>query len=219
MAFTALETDLFTKAALELQLGDSGIGTIDPDLLDLATHAASEAAVKYLGRAINFKAGTVDKLPGRNTPWLYLSRTPVTAVNTVNINDELLTTDDFEIESLDRGLLYRAALWPQIGTGRGNISGGSISGYEESNVDVDYDGGWVTAPGSAILAGTPARTLPFDIEQAGLDTAVTFIKGRGRDKDIVTRSAEGGQGSYSQVIGLPVNVRRILDQYRRVRFA
>ncbi len=216
MPITLSATDLFTETALKDELGVQGTEPISDELIERAIHAASDAVVGYLGRAITFKTAVVESLPGRNTPWLYLSRTPVTAVNSVKINDETLTTDDFEIESLDRGLLYRAALWPLVATGRGSISRGSTSGYEESNVDVDYDGGWVTKPGEVQQL---VRNLPFDIEQAALDIAVTHLDGRGRDKDVTTESAEGGQRSYSQEIGLPVNVRRLLDQFRRVRFA
>ena len=218
MAFIELPTDLFTQTALEAQLGDDGSGDLSDPLAELVTHAASDSVAKYIGHPITFVAGIVERVQGKNTPWLYLKQTPVTAINTVTINETALAATDFVEENLAAGLLWRRAGWPRDATQRNTITPARVPGYERFNVEVNYDGGWVTAPAAVLDVGL-TRSLPFDIEMAALNVAVTIRNGIGRSKDVTTESAEGGQRSYSQVVALSASVRAVLNQYRRARFA
>lgn len=200
-------TDLATlKLTLTIATGDSSKNT----LLEDSIKGASRAIESHLGRKITKATGVIETLKGNDRRRIFLSRTPIIAVTTVEINESVIDAADFIVESLEGGVLARDALWPSLSIRRPGIVGGGLPGYEKENIKVTYDGGWVTKP------DTGTATLPEDIERAAIILSTDFFRGRGREGRIVRESAGSENTTLSPDPGLPPLVLALLEQYTRL---
>lgn len=210
------DSDLTTPATLADELG---VAAADPKLPRLI--AVASAAVRgLLNRTqLHWQAGFVEKVPGYGTDSLVLDLTPVLSVASVVLPDGTAVTDYTKHEN---GVLFREAGWPFTGRLRGGLppAADPIAGSEAPTIEVTYTGGWVT-PGQAATPGWSGdpRSLPFDLEEAVLQTCVGLYLRRGQDSSIASESMGDYSVSYRNPVGaggiVPDAVLPILRQYAR----
>lgn len=204
-------TDLTLPATVAAELGVSA----SDERLPRYIAVASDAARQYLNRdPLHYEAGIVETVAGFGTARLVLQRLPVLSIASIEFDGQAISADAYEIEDGGAGLVFRRVGWPWTTTDAGGIVGGPLPGYERRLLEVTYTGGWVT-PGQ-----TGTRTLPYDIEEAVIQTVVGMYRSRGRDREIASESlgaasvtyARGGEGGV-----LPATAKALLTPYRLIR--
>lgn len=214
-------TDLIELSVVKTELGISGSG--DDAALERLIAVATDRISAYCDRLFHYSAAISEKVAGHGTPLLRVSRTPLLAVTSVTIDDTALASTEFEIAGdgaagliARKASTYEARLWPWTAISRPDITQDPLPGSELRSITVVYTGGWVTAPQKAADGALPARSLPYDVEQAALEAIVSWWRRRGEDKNITLEAVEGAQVSYGRgVAALPEFVKEMLEQYRR----
>lgn len=211
-----MDSDLTTAATVADALGVAS----DDAKVERAVSVASDAIAKFIGRRLHYGPSISEKLAGYvDQVRLVLSVRPVISVASVVLPGSVtLGADAYELENLELGWLYRAAGWPYTGLIRaGLLYDAPAVGTEREAIVATYAGGWVT-PAQAAKPGWagPARSLPYDIEEACIQTAVGVYRGLGNDKSIASESLGDYSVSYrGDVEGLiPASVREQLTAYR-----
>lgn len=216
-------SDLTLPATVATELGGD-VSAGDARLPRLVA-AASAAILRYLGRPqLHYSDAFVETLPGHGRPRLVLGLTPVTSVGSVVIDGLALSSADYELEDAEAGLLFRQAGWPWTGSYRGGLPPQTdrAAGSERACIVVTYAGGYVT-PAQATGAGWagPSRSLPYDLEEACVQTVVGLYRRGGSDPNVASEalgdysvsfrapSAAGGVGI------IPENALALLLPYRR----
>ena len=195
------ETRLATPADLAAELGVPTDAAWLPGILDVA----SEEIVGFCGRPFA-RATVAETFVTRYGPprqaWgsddyclpLILSRTPVATI--VSVVQDGVTLDP-SAYALDAGSgLLRALFWA----------------WSARSTEVTYAGGY-------LLPGQNGRDLPFDLERACLDRAITRYHSSGRDRTIKSEMTVGvGSVSYADGTraGEPAEFAG-LKRYREVR--
>ncbi|MCP3060970.1 hypothetical protein LXT21_19475 [Myxococcus sp. K38C18041901] len=161
--------------------------------------AASRAVAGYCGRVFERGAGLVEYPAGYGRPLLLLERPPVLAVSGVWEDGHLVPAEDYEIAGglAESGMLRRRrGLWRATVRTGGGVSGmlGDFEG-DADGLRVVYDGGYVT-PGQQALDGAPAVTLPEDVQEAAVLTAVQLYRSRGVDAMVASESIGDWSVSY-----------------------
>ena len=210
-----MDSDLTTTAeaasALSLDAADSRLPRI--------ISSASALILRSLNRTqLHYAPAYVEKLRGYvEQARLVLDLTPVASVASVVMPDgSTLSASDYELEA--GTYLYRASGWPYTGRVRsGLLYDMPYVGTERASIVVTYAGGWVT-PAQATSNGWagPARSLPFDLEDACLQLCAGLFQGRGRDGAVQSESLGDYSVSYradAQLITPAVE--SILALYRR----
>lgn len=187
-----MESDLTTAATVA-----DALGVTSGTKVDRAVSVASDAIAKFIGRRLHYGPSISEKLAGYvDQVRLVLSVRPVISVASVVLPGNVtLGADAYELENLELGWLYRASGWPYTGLIRaGLLYDTPAVGTEREAIVATYAGGWVT-PAQAASPGWagPARSLPYDIEEACIQTAVGVYRGLGNDKSIASESL----GDYS----------------------
>lgn len=202
-----------------------GVSPSDPKLPRLIG-AASEAIASYIGRRLHYGGSLVERLAGYvDQVRLYLGVTPVLSVAQVVLpNGSVLTeaAGDFALE--DGTTLYRAASWPFTGLVRAGLLYDSPAvGTEKRGIVATYAGGWVTPAQAATPAWAgPARSLPYELEEACLQVVAALSAKQGLDQTISSESLGAYSVSYRQpntITGgglIPDAVMPTLDRYRRL---
>lgn len=188
-------SDLTLPATVAAELGGDVVA--GDSRLPRLIAAASGAILRHLGRPqLHYAAAYTESLPGHGRQRLVLGLTPVLDVTSVVIDGVTLSADDYELEDADAGLLYRLACWPWTGVYRGGLPPqlDRDAGSERAVIVVTYEGGWVT-PAQATGAGWtgPVRSLPYDLEEACVQTVVGLYRRGGLDPSIASESL----GDYS----------------------
>ena len=199
---------LTTVAALRAEL-DLDVDPAKTALLERYIEAASAMVVRFCGRELA-QATRVEKHRGMGTVRLFLNAPPIVSITSIVIDDDALDAADFEIEDAGAGIVYCADGFAWSAQEQAGPSYHLAPGTEAPSIVVTYVGGWIT-PSSA------SRDLPFDIEQAVIELAVSMWKRRGRDVALTGESFE--TSSYSYVDGLPGSVAAKLMSYRFVASA
>jgi hypothetical protein len=181
---TADPNDLTTLATLKNYLNP---GSNDDTLLQRLLTSASFAIESYLNRAIK-SASFTDVFDGTGGRVLLVPQYPITAVTSVTID----------------GVAIPSAGGPTTPGFYFTDTKIILSGYYFTkglgNVAITYTAGWAT--------------VPFDIEQACIDTVQYWLGNRQRNSE-VSRSMGGQTISYSQK-DMPDWTKTILAQYKRV---
>lgn len=225
-ALDALDSDLTTADAVAAELG---IGVSDSLRLPRLIHAASDAVRGYTNRdTIHYSAAAVEKVtPPLGRPRLLLSRTPIISITSVVLADgTTLAPTDYEVEDTNLGFLWRASGWVWPGLIRGGLLYTDPDmGTERPSITVTFAGGWVTPTQAASTAWAgPARSLPYDLEEATIQTAVALYRRGGMDPSVASESLGDYSVAYrnpNSVIGLgvggliPDQARAALDNYVR----
>lgn len=216
-----MDSDLTLAATVATELG---VDASSPRLPRLVS-AASEACRRFMRRpSVHYRPALSEVVASRGTQRLVLGLTPVLSVTSVTLEDgTVVDAADYLVEDADAGLLYRRAGWAFTGVVRaGLLYSDQLPGSAMPSITVLYVGGWVTpAQATSVAWAGPARSLPFDVEEAAVQTAVTMYHRGGQDTGV----ASEGLGDYSvsyrapNVVGvvnpLPDSAQALLASYVR----
>lgn len=182
MAANAIDLCLAADVAADL-------GVASDATVQRVVTAASRAIAVECGRSFEKATGIVEYPPSWAGPLLRVRRAPVLQVVSIYYGTTLVDPTVYECAGInaDAGLILRLDGCPWLST---RIYGGRITdtaiaaeGRTDANgVKVTYDGGWVT-PGQG---GTV--TLPEDIQEAAIQTAVALYRARGVDAAVQSES-------------------------------
>jgi hypothetical protein len=169
--------------------------TTQDALLGVILDGASSAWSSYCGRVFGSEVVT-ETVPGNDRYSLIMGRRPLASVSEVRQDDDVVDTDNYQIESDVAGLLYNVNRWT------------SLTNKRPDYWAVDYTAGYVLPN----HGGT--QTLPGDIEQACLETVKTWYLGRCRDMTI--RSEQVGEYVDRSFTGqaLPLIAQNLLKPWR-----
>lgn len=189
---------LTTIDALKSELQIAAEDTSQDAVLARYINAASDAIRAFCGRDFA-RARLTDVRQGSGGPAVLLRAYPIVEVHDVDANGKPVT--DYRLDR-DTGVLWRAAGWPRS---------------ETPNVEVEYTGGYVTP---AQADEHTERDLPYDIEEACLATAATWLSHQGTPRDTVSMQVEQIRVDFDKQSaggrqGIPWPVRALLEPYRR----
>lgn len=209
---------LTTLATVKDELGITD-GSED-NRLERYIQVASDAIVRYCRRKFHREAGIVEKHAGAGFPRLFLDRIPLVSVTEVQIDESVI--DDFDLVDLVTGLLYRDAGWTRRALRAAGVVQQPVSGTDDENIQVTYVGGFITPEGDPAQGD---RDLPFDLEQACIDTVTSIRANRGQDTNITAEKLGDASVTYGGVDSgsgkgtgglIPDGVIGTLKPYRRL---
>jgi hypothetical protein len=224
VALTA--ASLTTLATLKAELGESS-STHDA-VLERLIEVASEACARYCNRALHYAATVAERVPTFGGQILFLKRTPIVSITSIEAlgsgldaagSGVTLGAASYTVKDAGAGTVFRlagwrdSARWPLGWTS--NIAITSMNrerGTEDLATLVTYAGGFVT-PGQ--VGGSLVRNLPFDIEQACIDTATNLWRKRGQHQRLNEETEEVSQQQWPSSV-IPYGARKLLDRYRRL---
>lgn len=207
----AESTGLTTTAAVKAALGVAST-RFDPDLERLIL-AATSAIEAYCGHTFA-KQTYLEDVAGSNHPMLMLTNTPIVSVTSIVCDSEPVT--DFEISDAGAGVLYREVGWAAKAWVGWGTEAFVVPGTEVLNFHVTYEAGFVTP-------GLTDDDLPKHIEQACLETVVSWYRSQNRDPaveskkvgDLAITYKTGDSLPTAETLGIPPSARAMLS--RRVR--
>ncbi len=196
MTIQLIDEALTTLATVKNVLGITD--TAQDDELTRMINAVSQTMARFCNRRFDHSAAITEKIAGFGGRLMMISRTPLLNIAEVKINDTVV--EDVSIYNADEGFIYRKTGWPWSVRSRSNYGYEPLPGDEELNVEVTYEGGYVTpaqAAGSAL-----DRTLPYDLEQLCIDAVVSATKGAGENKFVTSESLMSASYSYDRASSL-----------------
>lgn len=155
-------------------------------------------------RHFEYGAAIVEKCRGYDDVRLVLGRAPlkaITSIELLNVDGTVgstFTSTDQEIDGDGgSGIIYRTAGFPWVTAEAGDIEGSPMAGAERAALRVTYAGGWVTAVQAAADAALLVplgwvRDLPYDLEEAVIQSAISVWKRTGTDRSIAAETSAGG---------------------------
>lgn len=206
------DSDLTLPATVATELA-GGVLATDPRLPRLIA-VASEAIARHLDRRLHYGAAISEKVKAFGRPRIVLDVTPIVDITSVTLSDGTVVTD-YSRENDLAGFLYRRSGWVSTGLARGGLppQNDLAPGTEEASITVVYGGGWVCP------AQTGTRTLPYDIEEACIQTVAGLYRGNGKDPSVAAESlgdySVTYRGEASMGGMLPANVMATLARYAR----
>jgi hypothetical protein len=213
------DSDLTLPATLATELGVDPADARLPRLIA----AASALICRYTNRRqLHYGVGISEKVKGTGRLRLVLDVGPVLSVTSVTYLDgTVVPASEYSIESSGGGLLYKASGWPLTGVSRGGLppQNDLLAGSEASNITVVYTAGYVTpaqftSPGWA----GPARSLPYDLEEACVQLATSLYRNGGQAQNVLSESLGDYSVTYADrnAVGwLTAPVRELLIGYLR----
>jgi uncharacterized phiE125 gp8 family phage protein len=200
---------LTTLATAKAELGLTGTAEND-SVLERLINTASDAAERYCRRSFTRATVTSERVKGYGGPRLMVARTPVVSVTSVIINGSTVDATSYYLESPEAGTLYRDAGWDWTALAdAGLVVQDAVPGTEEGLYLVTYVGGY-QAPNQG---GT--RTLPYDLEQAVLDTVTQLWRNRGKYSSLQTETESQEDATWRGFV-IPGPARHVLNLYRRI---
>jgi hypothetical protein len=210
---TSTSAGLTTLDALK---GHLGITTTDQDdLLSDAILGASDAVATYIGY-YPLRQTYRETIAGFGNRTMMVSRTPLTAVSALYYGSTGLLADpaSYVIDNTEAGFIVRDQGFPWSAGVEWDLDAHIAPRSERKIFIVDYTAGWVMSTGAG-------RTLPYDLEQAAVESAKSQYLGRKRDGSITSKSVGDLSVSYGTAGGegtaLPPEAIGFLQRYRRVK--
>jgi uncharacterized phiE125 gp8 family phage protein len=142
LASNALTTLEAVKAYLKIDASD----TTDDTLLEDLINAASNAIENYCKRRFKEQIYTDEEYDGNGIKYLQLKQYPVISVDSVTVDDTVLTTDEYKVRKSNGTLIRVGSVWP-----KGDI-----------NVLVTYTAGY--------------SQIPYDLELACKHLVMSYFK-------------------------------------------
>lgn len=212
---------LTTLAALKDELGIS-VSTFD-DRCTRYINVASQAVEEYCRHSFGKAVITGERYAPSGTLRLVLEKTPLLSIEQITIGEgdgpEVLDAGDYYIEDAAAGIVTRNAIWrPNDLAIRYAPSQDPVPFTGPKIIRVNYTAGYVL-PNDG---GT--RSLPYDLEEAALVTAVSIYRSRGADRRVQAESLGDASVTYRQNVPaqgagmggfIPDEVLATLDKYRR----
>jgi hypothetical protein len=168
--------------------------TVDDDRITILINACSSAIENYCQRSFKTQTYTDEEYDGNNYKYINLLNYPVVSVDSVTVNDTVLTTDQYTVKKrsgilvrkytgidVDYYYRWRFAFWP---IGDGNVLVTYTAGYDE---------------------------IPADLEQSCILYVMAFYK-----SDVANFSTTFNDGFIFKADAIPVQVKLMLQPYVRV---
>jgi hypothetical protein len=185
---------LTTLDAVKSYLKIPSDSTVDDVRLESLINACSTAIENYCQRSFKKQTYTDEEYDGNNYKYINLLNYPVISVDSVTLNDTVLTTDQYTVKKKS-GILVRKcssvisdwyyhryyAAWPK---GDGNVLVTYTAGYDE---------------------------IPADLEQSCILYVMAFFK-----SDVANFSTTFNDGFAFKADAIPVQVKLMLQPYVRV---
>lgn len=205
----ALEANALTTLATVKE--ELGISTTQWDAqLERRINVASDAIQTYLGRPLERATVTSERVKGYGDQRILLLRTPVVSITSIIYGGATIDAAGYYIENADAGIVFRSSGWEWTAIERtDSILQEKQPGTEEGLLLVTYVGGWQTPA----QGGT--RTLPFDIEQACVDTVVQGWRNKGKYQNLQNETELQADASWRGEM-IPGPALRQLRRYRRL---
>jgi hypothetical protein len=205
--------DLTTVTELATALGvDAGTATL-PRIIT----AASRAIASYVGYDLHQQTITETVNPWLGYHYLQLKAGALQSITSITVDGTVLSSTTYRIDSAKRGriVLDSAIAIPSRGTSVGDISPTVLAQMNDGRISVVAVCGYSTPGQNALTPITyPSVTLPEDIQQACIETAVAMYRRLGRDGDISSTTLGAGSLSYREKHAIPVTARQLLAPYR-----
>lgn len=215
---------LTTLQTVKDELGISTPG--DDAILERYITTGSSLLVQAIGRDLHWREGVVEKVQsGGDTRLVVSDALPIDSIDSIVYDggDTQVTEDSsrYRIEDAGAGFVEKTnGRWRSTEQARQSVTL-IYQGRESYHYTVTYDGGWVTQE-QADNDGTLTRSLPYDIEQAVIDYAVTKYRRKGRDLSV--RSEKLGDTSVSYAnssatpgtanAGMPASFAAVVQRYQ-----
>lgn len=200
-ALTTLET-------LKTELGLLDKSTYDA-VLERQINAASDAIERYVGRTLYRGTVTSERVKGYGDRILLLARTPIVSVTSITRGGSTVDASSYYVENAEVGSVYSSTGWVWTAAPLEGVAvQDQVPGTEEASYLVTYVGGYQTPA----QGGT--RTLPYDLEEAALITAVNAFRNRGKYQSLQTET-EAQEDATWRGDFIPGPALRLLKRYRR----
>lgn len=221
------------RALTQLQTVKDELGITDESKdgrLERLIHVATDLAEGECGRVFFYEAAITEKVASSGSPHIVVGKVPIVSITSITELGTALTSDDYEalVDSstrrADSGIIVRKAgetalgQWPWTAARRPDIVQDKLPGTESRGITVVYAGGFVT-PEQAASDGWagPARSLPYDLEQAIIELVVSLYRSAGQDRNVSLEQVTDAQQSWGRGRDLiPDSVLRVLHRYRRI---
>lgn len=214
--------NLTTVAKMKLTLGIPASDESKDDLLADMITSASDFIRRYTGRDFARQVVT-EKLPGKGTPDLILSITPL--VEVLSVKKDGMNYTDWTILDREAGFIQREAGFTSTAFGHSSIDRAPSSFYRYA-WEVTYEGGYIL-PGWGSSQGE--LNLPFDLQRAVSEIVKSAYMGRGMDGNwksykigdtavsfgSTTGGGAAGADASNAIAGIPPNALSVLQWYRR----
>ena len=189
-------------------LHDNALTTLSAikDELGLTTSGEDDYLIRQINRYSSLLAEATDRKWERvdgytesivsvgDTRLQVNARLPLLSVDSVTVDGETVDTSDYEIEDGEAGWIRMIdGAWASTGVARWRAE--PYVKYHELDVEVVYDGGYVT-PKQVDDGVFSERTLPPSVEGAVMDTVVNKFRRRGAHSGISSESIGGASVAY-----------------------
>lgn len=219
---------LTTLATVKSELDITGPGS--DARLERMIEAISEAMSREAGgRIFQYQPAAVHKIAGYGYPRLIVPCAPLLSVEEVSLIDSdgtiihTYAPDDYSIESIENGFIRNDGNWAHTAPIGPGIMDRPLDGAERLGFKVTYECGWVT-PQQAEDDNDLTRTLPFELEEACIQSTGIWFRNAQRDPTIQSQTTErqttvyGGfsvSASEKRAGTLTLEAQAIARRYRR----
>jgi hypothetical protein len=186
----ALTTVDAVKEYLKIPLDNTG----DDSRIEGLINACSASIENYCQRSFKKQQYVDEEYDGNNYKYINLLNYPVVSVDSVTLNDTLLTTDQYTVKKKP-GILVR----------------------KYTGIDVDYyyrwhNAFWPQGDGNILVTYTAGYdVIPADLEQSCILYVMSFYK-----SDLANFSTQFADGFVFKQDAIPVQVKLMLQPYVRV---
>jgi len=179
-------------------------GTNEDEAIERQILAVSDAFSQEAGgRQFQREAAIVERHKGFGLFRLIAKVAPIvtiTAIASLNPDGTVAWTYDsttYEFPTPSDGIIYGSQEFGWSARSGVGIASVPIPGTERPSIRLTYTAGWIT-PWQATSAGgsVGTRDLPYDIEQAVLESIQQSYKRQGRDADLASESYESTNKSW-----------------------
>ena len=189
--------------------------------IERAINAASDVIARYCGREFYYAERTEYYDPPSGDR-IYLRVAPVLSITSIKWDTSTYSASYYTIEDAALGIVKATPLssvdlgdpWdPQFKSDENSPNGEPILGTSPTLLTIKYKSGYV-CPNQ--VTGELARTLPYDLEQAAIDTVISMLRRRGADLKGNAYDSENtaiGRGVYGYIPGSAIAV---LKTYQRI---
>lgn len=209
---------LTTLAQAKTELGVT-VSTHDA-VIERLIDTVSSAAAEYCERTLHYETGIAEKVPGFGGQILYVSRTPIVAITSIELLPSSLSAagtgttyaaTSYAVKDARAGTIFRLDGWQWTARYTERLTSAPLQpGTEDNRFLVTYNGGYVTRPQGGSV------NLPPDIEQAVLWGVANLWRHRGREIHAQAETEDFAAVDWKSA-ALPPASKSLLLPYKRVR--
>lgn len=201
--------------------------------VEQAINAASNAIEQYLNRKLIYGQWT-ENIGASGRTFLRVTRPPLRSIISISYQGAALASTDYEVyeQQVDgagnlvpseSGLIYRQIGWTWTAPFMLAAAPYQAAGQEFDIYQVIYLGGYQlpqfdgqAGVGGSVLAPAIAADLPFELEKACIDTAVSIYRRNGWDRNVLSESFADAKVTYRDDASIiPGEVLDVLNRWRR----